>query len=79
MPTFELDLGALELEFDNQLEAAIDNLFDEFASLRDLEPIATSTAPLTDTKIAKGNETKLGANVSYSVAPTATSNSSNNK
>jgi hypothetical protein len=79
MPTFELDLGALELEFDNQLEAAIDNLFDEFASLRDLEPIATSTAPLTDTKIAKGKEAKLGANVSYSVAPTATSNGSNKK
>jgi hypothetical protein len=79
MPTFELDLGAPELEFDNQLEAAIDNLFDEFASLRDLEPIATSTAPLTDTKIAEGKEAKLGANVSYLVAPTATSNGSNNK
>lgn len=48
MPTFEMTLSALELDFDRQLAAVMDNLFgDEFASLHDLEPIATTTTPLT--------------------------------
>ncbi|KAJ7171111.1 hypothetical protein C8R46DRAFT_1087671 [Mycena filopes] len=40
----ELDLGALELEFDNQLTSVIDNLFGhEFSSLQGLEGFVTTT------------------------------------
>ncbi|KAJ7457179.1 hypothetical protein B0H11DRAFT_209729 [Mycena galericulata] len=47
IPTFEVTLSALELDFDRQLSAAMDNIFDnEFAALRDLEPIVTTTTPL---------------------------------
>ncbi|KAJ7708371.1 hypothetical protein B0H17DRAFT_455269 [Mycena rosella] len=47
-PTIEVTLGALELEFDKQLAAVMDNMFgDQFASLADLEPIATTSLPLS--------------------------------
>ncbi|KAJ7474711.1 hypothetical protein FB451DRAFT_1366788 [Mycena latifolia] len=44
MPTIEVTLSALELEFDKQLDSM---LGDEFASLADLEPIATTSVPLS--------------------------------
>ncbi|KAJ6555154.1 hypothetical protein DFH09DRAFT_1085100 [Mycena vulgaris] len=48
MPTFELTLGELELEFDKQLTAVMGTMFgDEFASLGDLEPFVTTSVPLS--------------------------------
>ncbi|KAJ7769182.1 hypothetical protein DFH07DRAFT_807116 [Mycena maculata] len=44
IPTFKVTLNALERDFDTQLTAVMDNLFDEFASLQDLEPVATTTS-----------------------------------
>ncbi|KAJ6494034.1 hypothetical protein C8R47DRAFT_1118127 [Mycena vitilis] len=53
--TVELDLGALELEFDKQLTAVMDNLFgDEFAGLCALDPITT----VTDTKTVASSGNK---------------------
>ncbi|KAJ7653126.1 hypothetical protein DFH06DRAFT_1204792 [Mycena polygramma] len=53
--TVELDLGALEVEFDKQLAEVMDNLFgNEFAGLCALDPIAT--IPDTNTAVSSGNK-----------------------
>ncbi|KAJ7148772.1 hypothetical protein C8R43DRAFT_1236801 [Mycena crocata] len=77
MPTIQVTLGALELEFDKQLGEVVDNLFgDEFASLEDLEPITTTTTPLdvSDSRLAGLLETGLFRKTAP-VVPTAGSSS----
>ncbi|KAJ7143747.1 hypothetical protein C8R44DRAFT_973599 [Mycena epipterygia] len=67
MPTIEATLSELELEFDQQLTAVMDNLFgDEFAGLQDLQPIATISTPLT---ASNGGIVSLLASESVSTAP----------
>jgi len=67
MPTIEVTLSDLELEFDQQLTQVMDNLFgDEFASLRDLQPIATVSTSLTASK--KPNEEAVSLLASESVS-----------
>jgi hypothetical protein len=62
-PTVELNLSALELEFDQHLSSVMGNLFDdELTSLHDLEPIATTIRPLpAEPKITLGRDNTLSA------------------
>ncbi|KAF7368799.1 hypothetical protein MVEN_00205000 [Mycena venus] len=77
MPTVEVNLRALELEFDKQLESVMDNLFgDEYASLYDLEPIETTITPLVDVTIANNvTNATLSTGVAHLRAPTVINHS----
>ncbi|KAJ6521122.1 hypothetical protein B0H19DRAFT_1158985 [Mycena capillaripes] len=79
LPTVELDLGALEHEFDKQLGEVMDNLFgDEFASLNDLESIATSS-PSVGSKDANGKSDNMSTSAVQPGSLTATEHSRNSK